>query len=296
MKSPPEHQRNSRRISAVVCAYNPPPVWQAVVQRLCRYSFLEVVVVDDGSVTPLRFERPDESKAPCRLLRCHSNIGLAAARNFALEHVEADWILFVDSDVLPFDSFLADLPETLQSQDVDGFGFHVIEHHRKSDWDFYRACQREASTASGRVEWVSGLLCAYRTDALRAVGGFDPAFRTNGEDVDLGYRLTRAGKILIQMREVCGEHYRKDSFRSFLRMHQRYAATAKRVDRSLYFSDPIQAEPNQVPLFRFQTAWPDLRLMLQVILRRPRAFYLPPLVVGAMLLGAREGRRAAQKK
>ena len=284
------------RTAAVICACNPPPIWQTVAERLCRYPFTQVIVVDDGSTTPLQLQPPAGSKAPLRLLRCEPNIGLAAARNLALAQLDADWILFVDSDVLPFDSFLASLPATLQSQDVDGFGFHVTEHHRKSDWDFYRACQRDTWTARGRMEWVSGLLCAYRADALRAVNGFDPEFRTNGEDVDLGYRLTRAGKILIQIPEVCGEHHRKDSFSSFLRMHHRYAATAKRVDRSLYFPKSEEPGTSSPPLFRFRTAWPDLKVMLQVVRQRPRAFYLPPLILAAMLLGARAGRRQARPR
>lgn len=283
---------NAPRIAAVICACNPPEIWRDVALRLCSFAFTEVIVVDDGSSEPLALAPAADAKATLRLLRCETNVGLAAARNYALAQTDAEWILFVDSDVLPSQEFLARLPEYLRAPTTDGFGFHVREHHRRADWDFFRACQREAYTVSGPVEWVSGLLCAYRTDALRAVGGFDPRFRTNGEDVDLGYRLTVAGKKLVQVPDVCGEHYRKDSFRSFLRMHHRYALTAKRVDRSHYFPAKEEAS-SQVPLFRWRTAWPEVRQMLHFIRRRPRAFYLPPLVLGAMVLGARTGKRAA---
>jgi len=277
------------KIAAVVCAHNPPPIWRELAAKLCRFPFVEVVVVDDGSTEPLRFGAPNGSKAPFRLLRLEANEGLAAARTHAMNQIEADWILYVDADVIPDDAFLKSLPVRLEAEQADGFGFHVTEHHRRSDWDFFRACERETATKRGQVEWVSGLLCAYRRDALRAVNGFDPTFRTNGEDVDLGYRLTRAGKRLIQIPEVCGEHFRKDSLRSFLRMHYRYALIAKRVDRSIYF--PAETSPHRLPLFKWESVWPQFRLMFQFLRRRPHAFYLPPMVLAAMLLGAYQGRR-----
>ena len=283
------------KIAAVICAHNPPPIWREVAAKLCCFPFSKVVVVDDGSTEPLTFQAPEKSKAPCRVVRCETNEGLAAARNHALDHVDTEWILFIDSDVLPDEAFLARLADVLNGSQADGVGFHVREHHRQSDWDFYRACERDAfNNVQGRAEWVSGLLCAYRADTLRAVNGFDPTFRTNGEDVDVGYRLTRGGKSLVRLPEVCGEHYRKDSIGSFLRMHYRYAFTAKRVDRSLYFpSSEIGRSP---PLFRLRSVWPQIRLMLQFLARRPHAFYLPALILGAMFSGACAGRKEVSRR
>ena len=285
---------DSVRIAAVICAYNPPPIWRDVAERLCRFAFCEVVVVDDGSTIPLVFRAPTGSKAPARILRCGGNLGLAAARNHALESIEADWILYVDCDVLPLESFLESLPRRLQTPGADGFGFHVREYHRQSDWDFFRACERDAVTIRGRVEWVSGLLCAYRVAALRAVNGFDIAFRSNGEDVDLGYRLTLAGKLLIHIPEICGEHHRKDTLSSFLRMQYRYAVTAKRVHRSHYFAPQEKDARHGVPLFQWRCVWPQIRLMSRFVIRRPHAVYLPGLILGAMIRGAHDGRKMSR--
>ena len=278
-------------IAAVICAHNPPPIWRELTAKLCCVPFVEVVVVDDGSTEPLTFRVPDGNKAPFRLLRLDANEGLAAARNHAMNQIEADWILYVDADVIPDDAFLESFHVRLEPEQADGLGFQVTEHYQRSDWDFFRACERNAGTKQGQAEWLSGLLCAYRVDALRAVNGFDPAFRTNGEDVDVGYRLTRAGKRLVRIAEVCGEHFRKDSLRSFLEMQHRYAVTAKRVDRSLYFPETTR---ERLPLFHLRSVWPQIRLILEFLLRRPHALYLPPMILGAMLIGARKGRRASR--
>jgi GT2 family glycosyltransferase len=283
------------RVSAVVCAYNPPAIWRDVVARLCSFPFAEVLVVDDGSTTPLELIVPKNGKAPVRFLRFAENRGLAAARNCALENIETDWVLFVDSDVLPSNFFLETLPARLQTAEADGFGFHVMEHNRRSDWDFFRAHERACATMHGQVEWLSGLLCVYRTAVLRSVNGFDSAFRTNGEDVDLGYRLTLSGKTLVRVPEVCGQHHRKDTLLSFLQMHYRYALTAKRVDRSRYFLQTGKGS-RKLPLFHSRSVWPQIRVMLGFLLRRPYAFYLPPLIIGAMLAGACAGRKAVHSQ
>lgn len=102
------------------------------------------------------------------------------------------------------------------------------------------------------------------------------------------------GKSLVRLPEVCGEHYRKDSIGSFLRMHYRYAFTAKRVDRSLYFpSSEIGRSP---PLFRLRSVWPQIRLMLQFLARRSYAFYLLALILGAMFSGAFAGRKEVSRR
>ena len=72
-------------VTAVLCAHDPPPIWCEVAKRLCHFFFSEVVVVDDGSIAPLEFPVSPENRAPFKLIRSSENIGLAAARNGAIQ-------------------------------------------------------------------------------------------------------------------------------------------------------------------------------------------------------------------
>lgn len=66
------------------------------------------------------------------------------------------------------------------------------------------------------------------------------------------------------------------------------------IARSLYFpSSEIGRSP---PLFRLRSVWPQIRLMLQFLARRPHAFYLPALILGAMLYGAFAGRKEVSRR
>jgi GT2 family glycosyltransferase len=58
---------------------------------------------------------------------------------------------------------------------------------------------------------------SFRTEALKAVGGFDPKFRTNAEDIDLGLRLNEAGYKLKYVPDAKVYHQRTDNVESLLR-------------------------------------------------------------------------------
>jgi len=147
-----------------------------------------------------------------------TNEGLAAARNHALDHVDTEWILFIDADVLPDDAFLARLTDVLNGSQADGVGFNVREHHRQSDWNFIE-----------RVNEMS--LIMYRVGPSGSAAFFAPIGPTR-------YAQSMASTLLsAQM-----VHYRKDSIGSFLRMRYRYAFTAKRlIARSTFLRRKLAA-------------------------------------------------------
>ena len=158
----------------------------------------EVVVVDDraAGASP-ELSVPTGVGWRPRVLRSGGR-GPAAARNVGWRATDAEWVAFVDDDVvLPADwsrRLAADLaacePDVAGSQariDVP-----LPESRPPTDW--------ERNTAGlERAAWATADM-AYRRTALVAVGGFDERFpRAYREDSDLALRVRRAG-----WRLVCG--------------------------------------------------------------------------------------------
>lgn len=69
-----------------------------------------------------------------------------------------------------------------------------------------------------RLDWVASSGSLVRVEAYDAVGGMDPAFfPVLWSDVDLGFRLTRAGHRVVIVPEAVARHDRNASSTAFLR-------------------------------------------------------------------------------
>jgi histidinol-phosphate phosphatase family protein len=123
--------------------------------------------------------------------------GPAAARNFGWRASSADWIAFLDDDVVPDPTWLADLAADLGSLSPSeagsqgGLRVPLPVRRPQTDW--------ERNVSGLERAWWATADMAFRREALAAVGGFDERFpRAYREDADLalrlldrGYRLTR---------------------------------------------------------------------------------------------------------
>lgn len=65
---------------------------------------------------------------------------------------------------------------------------------------------RTSTSRTGAVDWLSGACFAVATSAWDGVGGFDDAFFLYWEDVDLSYRLARAGRRLVVRDDLTAVH------------------------------------------------------------------------------------------
>jgi glycosyltransferase involved in cell wall biosynthesis len=146
------------------------------------YRPLRLIVVDDGS-------EDDSAEIAATLpsveLIRQENRGPGAARNAGLAAAQGAFVAFVDADDL--------LPPTKLTLQVN----HLLEHAEA-------ACVLGKQVWTDPPPWLSRdvvyeelggiplLSAVFRTDVLRAVGGFDPSYRT-GEDMDLLFRLRERG-------------------------------------------------------------------------------------------------------
>jgi GT2 family glycosyltransferase len=69
------------------------------------------------------------------------------------------------------------------------------------------------------IDMIDTYAACFRTDAFRALGGFDPAFpMANNEDTDLSYRLAATGARMAFVRGAVVYHRHPDSLRRYIRV------------------------------------------------------------------------------
>jgi glycosyltransferase involved in cell wall biosynthesis len=186
----------------------------------------EIIVIDDGSTDcteAIVLEASKDSSFPVRYLR-QSNKGPAAARNYGIREARSPIILFTDSDIVP-------------ERDL------VSQHFR---WHKENPSSRVA--VLGYVTWPpdprptpfmewyggDGPLFAYqkfrhkkelvfanlyscnvslKTEFLRTCGQFDEDFKIAAyEDIELAYRLSKAGLRLLYNSHAIAYHHQFFSF------------------------------------------------------------------------------------
>ncbi|MDQ3889052.1 MAG: glycosyltransferase, partial [Actinomycetota bacterium] len=118
--------------------------------------------------------------------------GPAAARNAGWRAARAEWVVFLDDDVVPAAGWLRRLASDLAAADEDVAGVQgrvsvpLPSERRPSDWERNVAGLETALWATADM--------AYRRRVLAEVGGFDERFRrAYREDADLALRVIAAG-------------------------------------------------------------------------------------------------------
>jgi len=204
----------SLRLSIVVPAYNSPRELAECLAALRADipSDAELIVVDDASTDGTADVAREAGACVLRLAR---NGGPGAARNHGVAHAGGDVILFVDADVVVARGTVARVIRRLSDDPEISAVFGSYDDRPRAPGlvSRYRNLLHHFVHHEGRPEastfWAG--LGAVRRAAFLAVGGFDPVrfARPSIEDIELGYRLRRAGHRIRLDPAIQGTHLKR---------------------------------------------------------------------------------------
>ncbi len=227
------------QISVVVPAYNVAPYVGEALASLQAQTLgaFAAIIVDDGS-TDATVDAISPFLADSRfcLIRT-ANAGLAAARNVGIEAVRTPFVAMLDSDDRYRPAYLERMLARITAEPrvafvtCDAESFVEGSDHRERFSDRY--AQAEPITLGSLLSDRSKVfgLCTLRTDALRSVGGYDPALRA-AEDLDLWLRLLGAGHAGGLVAEILVEYRRRAGSLSDDRARL-MTATARALDKAV---------------------------------------------------------------
>jgi GT2 family glycosyltransferase len=243
-----------------------------------------VLVVDDGSPSPLAL--PAELRSEAEVVRLAKNSGLAAARNHGARLTTTEFLLFVNCDVVLGPDWLehgvAFMESAAEVGAVSGAIVPVAGPKVLRDWrlQFIEPKPHRSSLAGPTaVTWLVGHALLVRRAAFDSAGGFDPRFRTAGEDWDFSQRVRARGYELVHHPGLVAESHESASIDSLARKSIRNAGwdlRSRPPELACAATRPVRLLPATASVLRISGGW----IARDLVKVRPR-FLAADLAVAA---------------
>uniref|UniRef100_A0A7V2ZLB5 Glycosyltransferase n=1 Tax=Ignavibacterium album TaxID=591197 RepID=A0A7V2ZLB5_9BACT len=204
-------------------------------QNLSTEIFVVDNASDDGSVEMIREKFPE-----VKLIANEKNLGFGKANNLALKEANGKFLLLINPDTLVAEDTFSKLIEFFESHpDAGMVGCKILN----PDGTLQLACRRSFpgpwtsftkvtglsslfpksklfarynltyldENQTYEVDAISGSFMMMRKEVYDKVGGFDEQFFMYGEDLDLCYRIQKAGYKIYYVHSTQIIHYKGES-------------------------------------------------------------------------------------
>jgi GT2 family glycosyltransferase len=214
------------RVSVVVASYNGERTLKGCLDSLLRldYPDFEILLVDDGSTdaTP----GIAEQYPTVRWIRHGQNLGLSAARNSGIAAATGEVIAFTDADCRADEDWLRYLVGDLVHGPYAGMGgpnlLPADDSHVAAAVMVSPGGPAHVMLTDRQAEHIPGCNMAFYRQVLREIGGFDPMFRSAGDDVDVCWRLQEAGYKIGFSPSAVVWHHRRSTLGAYLKQQYGY--------------------------------------------------------------------------
>lgn len=237
---------NTPTCDVVITTRNRAEALERCLEGLRRQSThgFGVIVVDDCSEPPVDLHSADAGRPPVTCLRLEHPSGPAAGRNAGVAASSAEFIIFVDDDVVANRHFVeAHLGAVSAARDgeapiVSCGPFLQPADWTPTPWNLWeaRGTTKEAENVMGGVypvtwrQFHTGNNCLPR-ELFCEVGGFDESFK-RAEDDELAIRLHERGCVFRFEPGAIAWHYSNRSLESWLAIPRMYASYDVEIDRA----------------------------------------------------------------
>lgn len=216
------------RFSVVVCSYNGSRTIRDCLEGLSRleYPNYEVIIVNDGSKDKTEeIVHEFSGKFGYRVVSTE-NRGLSNARNTGMEAATGEFVAYTDDDARPDPHWLYYLAYEFMNSDHAAIGGPNIPPPGDG---LIAECVANAPGGPAHVllsdrsaEHIPGCNMAFRKKSLQAIGGFDPQYRTAGDDVDVCWRLMEKGWTIGFSPAAMVWHHRRNSVKMYWKQQYGY--------------------------------------------------------------------------
>ena len=206
------------KVAVVILNYNGRKFLEQFLPNVianCDPTLAEVIVADnastDDSVAFMRERFPD-----IRLIENESNGGFATGYNLALQQIEAQYYVLLNSDIEVTPNWIEPVVALMDSDpQIAACQPKILSYYHKEQFEYAGACGgfidkygypfcrgRVFQTLENdegqydtpmEVFWATGACMFVRADLYHQIGGLDDSFFAHMEEIDLCWRLKNAG-------------------------------------------------------------------------------------------------------
>lgn len=218
---------------------------------------LEIIIVDNNSIPSIKIPVYYQSFGiPIHLLKC-SKIGPASARNMGVNFAKGDWLFFTDSDCV----FTAtSIVGYLNAKDGGvAYAGRLLPLKKNLISNYYQRINLLNPSINeennNQINYIITANCLVQKIAFENVSGFNEEFKlASGEDVDLGLRLAKVGKLYFVSQSLV-KHDFENNLIDFYKRFYRYGIELLRLEKIHNISISIDeiTPKNQSGIYFFLT-------------------------------------------
>lgn len=205
----PQPSRHTGTVAVVIVNWNSGTLLAQCVQHLQAQTVQPdcILLIDNASTDTSLEQLPTWS--PLTILRMDSNLGFAAANNYAIAQCQTEYVALLNPDAFAAPDWLEQLLKAAHAHpQAAAFGSRQLCYEDPTRLDGIGDCYHWSGMAwregHGKTQQAHHLIdgaifapCAaaalYRRSALAVAGSFDENYFCYMEDIDLGFRLQLAG-------------------------------------------------------------------------------------------------------
>ena len=283
------------KLAVVILNYNGASMLSRFLPSVVKYSPGAEIVVADNASTDDSVAVVADGFSTVRLIQLDRNYGFADGYNKALEQVDAEYYVLLNSDVEVTDGWLEPLLSFMESNpNAVACQPKILAYNNKSHFEYagaaggfidrygYPYCRGRLFDSieedkgqyddACRVFWATGAAMMVRSDAFCKAGGFDGRFFAHMEEIDLCWRmLARGGEIYVvpasKVYHVGGATLKKSNpHKTFLNFRNNLLMLYKNLpDGELRGVMRVRAVLDYVAAFKFLLtgAWGDFKAVLR---------------------------------
>ena len=186
-------------LSIIICTYRRADILditlRTLAERATDHGSWELLIIDNNS--------PDDTAERSRAFLdehpgirgrylLETSVGLSYARNRGIREAAADWILYLDDDVLVDPDLIARTLERVKEDryPIIGGVYDPWYHYGRPRWyrDSYVSNRRPGVTElrHGTAYYAAGCIMLWKKSLLESLGGFDPRVGMTGDKIAYG--------------------------------------------------------------------------------------------------------------